>query len=82
MDARGTFSGGLSQGIRVTGPAVEIQGVDVIEVRDGLQYWKSLYYDGGTFTRQIGMLPPLASRSDGALLRFFTARPRLRRSKR
>jgi steroid delta-isomerase-like uncharacterized protein len=71
---RGTFSGGPFQGIRPTGRRVEIDGVDVIEVRDGLQYRNSIYYDGATFARQIGMLPPLGSRADRALLGLFNAR--------
>jgi steroid delta-isomerase-like uncharacterized protein len=76
---RGTFNGGAFQGIRPTGKAVEIEGVDVIEVRDGLQYRNSIYYDGASFARQIGMLPPLGSRGDRALLALFNARTRLRR---
>jgi steroid delta-isomerase-like uncharacterized protein len=54
---RGTFSGGSFQGIRATGKPIEIEGVDVVEVRDGLQYRNSIYYDGASFARQIGMLP-------------------------
>ena len=76
---RGTFSGGPFQGIRATGKRVEIEGVDVIEVRDGLQYRNSIYYDGATFARQIGMLPPLGSRADRTLLALFNVRARLRR---
>jgi steroid delta-isomerase-like uncharacterized protein len=76
---RGTFSGGAFQGIQPTGKSVEIDGVDVIEVRDGLQYRNSIYYDGASFARQIGMLPPLGSRGDRTLLALFNARTRLRR---
>ena len=76
---RGTFSGGPFQGIRPTGKPVEIDGVDVIDVREGLQYRNSIYYDGATFARQIGMLPPLGSRADRALLGLFNARSGLRR---
>lgn len=76
---RGTFSGGLFQGIRATGKPIEIEGVDVVEVRDGLQYRNSIYYDGATFARQIGMLPPLGSLQDRALLALFNARSRIRR---
>jgi steroid delta-isomerase-like uncharacterized protein len=76
---RGTFSGGAFQGIRPTGKSVEIDGVDVVEVRDGLQYRNSIYYDGATFARQIGMLPALGSRADRLLVALFNARSRLRR---
>jgi hypothetical protein len=76
---RGTFSGGSFQGIRATGKPIEIEGVDVVEVRDGLQYRNSIYYDGATFARQIGMLPPLGSLRDKTLLALFNARSRIRR---
>jgi len=75
---RGTFNGGAFQGIQPTGKSVEIEGVDVIEVRDGLQYRNSIYYDGATFARQIGMLPALGSRSDRAMLTAFNVLTRLR----
>ena len=78
---RGTFSGGSFQGIRATGKRVELEGVDVIEVRDGAQYRNSIYYDGATFARQIGMLPPLGSRADRTMLALFNVRSRLRRSR-
>jgi steroid delta-isomerase-like uncharacterized protein len=76
---RGTFSGGSFQGIRATGKQIEIEGVDVVEVRDGLQYRNSIYYDGASFARQIGMLPPLGSLGDRTLLALFNARSRIRR---
>lgn len=76
---RGTFSGGSFQGIRATGKQIEIEGVDVVEVRDGLQYRNSIYYDGASFARQIGMLPPLGSLRDRTLLAIFNARSRIRR---
>jgi hypothetical protein len=50
-----------------------------VEVRDGLQYRNSIYYDGASFARQIGMLPPLGSLGDRTLLALFNARSRIRR---
>ena len=79
---RGTFSGGSFQGIRATGKPIEIEGVDVVEVRDGLQYRNSIYYDGATFARQIGLLPPFGSLGDRTLLALFNARSRIRRAAR
>jgi len=76
---RGTFNGSSFQGIRPTGKRVEIEGVDVVEVRDGLQYRNSVYYDGATFARQIGMLPQLGSSADRAMLALFNLRARLPR---
>jgi len=76
---RGTFNGSSSQGIRPTRKRVEIEGVDVVEVRDGLQYRNSIYYDGATFARQIGMLPQLGSSANRAMLALFNLRARLPR---
>ena len=76
--ARGTFSGGAFQGIRPTGRRVHIRGVDVIEVRDGLIRHNTIYYDGATFARQIGMLPAQGSRLDKAMIVAFNSTTRLR----
>jgi len=76
--AAGTFNGGPFQGIRATGRRVSIRGVDVMEVQDGLIQHNTIYYDGASFARQIGMLPPEGSRADRAMLKMFNARTRLR----
>ena len=57
--AAGTFTGGPFQGIAPTGRRVEIRGVDVMEIADGLIQYNTIYYDGATFARQIGLLPGL-----------------------
>lgn len=81
--ATGTFTGGPFQGIRATGRSVEVKGVDVMEVRDGLLRHNTIYYDGASFARQIGMLPPQGSRGDRMTLALFNAKTRLvRRAKR
>jgi SnoaL-like polyketide cyclase len=79
---RGTFSGAAFQGIRATGKPVVLDGVDVVEVRDGLQYRNTIYYDGATFARQIGLLPRLGSAADRATLAAFNAKTRLLRARR
>jgi steroid delta-isomerase-like uncharacterized protein len=75
--AAGTFTGGPFQGIEPTGRRVEIRGVDVMEVADGLVQHNTIYYDGATFARQIGLLPGLGSRADQALLAAFNAKTTL-----
>jgi len=77
--AKGTFDGRSFQGIRATGRAVEIRGVDVMEIRDGLIQHNTIYYDGASFARQIGLLPPQHSRADRALLAAFNAKTRIAR---
>lgn len=75
----GTFTGSPFQGIRATGRAISLRGVDVMEIEDGLIQHNTIYYDGAGFARQIGMLPPEGSRADRMMLRAFNARTRLKR---
>jgi steroid delta-isomerase-like uncharacterized protein len=76
--AAGTFSGGAFQGILPTGRRVEVRGVDVMEIAGGLIQHNTIYYDGATFARQIGLLPPQGSRGDRALISSFNAKTKLR----
>jgi steroid delta-isomerase-like uncharacterized protein len=76
--AAGTFSGGSFQGIEATGKHVEIRGVDVMEVTEGQVRHNTIYYDGASFARQIGMLPHSGSGTDKAVLSVFNTVTRLR----
>jgi len=76
--ATGTFSGGPFQGIAPTGKGVDIRGVDVMEIADGLIRHNTIYYDGATFARQIGLLPRTGSGTDKAMLSAFNTATRLR----
>jgi steroid delta-isomerase-like uncharacterized protein len=76
--ARGTFSGGPFQGIEPTESRVDIRGVDVMEFADGLLQHNTIYYDGASFARQIGMLPRSHSATDKAMLATFNAKTRIR----
>jgi steroid delta-isomerase-like uncharacterized protein len=76
---RGTFSGGPFQGIEPTGRRVELRGVDVMEFEDGLLRRNTIYYDGLSFARQIGLLPVLGSVADRAVMTTFNAVTRVRR---
>ena len=75
--AAGAFTGGQFQGIAPTGRRAEIRGVDVMEIADGLIQRNTVYYDGATLARQIGLLPGLGSRADRALLAAFNAKTTL-----
>lgn len=69
--AMGTFSGGPFQGIEPTGKNVTIRGVDVMEIAGGQVRHNTIYYDGASFARQIGLLPRAGSSSDKAMLSAF-----------
>ncbi|HXX90910.1 MAG TPA: ester cyclase [Acidimicrobiales bacterium] len=75
----GTFSGAPFQGVEATGKAVEVRGVDVLEIIDGHVQRNTIYYDGASFARQIGLLPRQGSGADKALLGVFNAVTNLRR---
>jgi steroid delta-isomerase-like uncharacterized protein len=76
--AAGTFSGGKFQGIEPTGKRVQIRGVDVMEFAEGRYVHNTIYYDGASFARQIGMLPRAGSGAEKATLFGFNASTRLR----
>jgi len=73
-----TFSGGKFQGIEPTGKHVQIRGVDVMEFAEGRYVHNTIYYDGASFARQIGMLPRAGSATEKATLFGFNASTRLR----
>jgi steroid delta-isomerase-like uncharacterized protein len=77
--AEATFTGGRFQGIEPTGKQVLIRGCDFFEIEDGLIRRNTVFYDGASFARQIGMLPPKDSFADRAMLRLFNAKVRLTR---
>lgn len=77
--AEGTFSGGRFQGITPTGARVRIRGCDFFEIDDGQIRRNTIFYDGASFARQIGMLPPKDSLTDKAILRLFNAKVHLTR---
>ena len=74
----GTFSGGKFQGIEPTGKHVQVRGVDVMEFAEGRYVHNTIYYDGASFARQIGMLPRAGSGAEKATLFGFNASTRLR----
>jgi steroid delta-isomerase-like uncharacterized protein len=78
-NADATFTGGRFQGIEPTGARVLIRGCDFFEIEDGLIRRNTIFYDGASFARQIGMLPAKDSLADRAMLRLFNAKVRLTR---
>jgi predicted ester cyclase len=80
---RGTFTGrGFLYGIRPTGSALDLEGIDLFTVRDGLICSNDAFSDSMEFTRQIGMMPPRNSGSERLATALFNLRSRLRRRRR
>jgi steroid delta-isomerase-like uncharacterized protein len=76
----GTFCGGPFMGVEPTGARIELEGLDLLTVTDGLIQRNDAYYDGTQFARQIGMLPARDSAAERGLTNAFNARTRLSRS--
>jgi steroid delta-isomerase-like uncharacterized protein len=76
----GTFDGASFMDIEPTGGHVEIRGFDLLELEDGQIVSNTAYYDGASFARQIGMLPPDGSGADRAMKSAFNAVTKLRRA--
>jgi steroid delta-isomerase-like uncharacterized protein len=76
----GTFDGAPFMDIEPTGKHVEIRGFDLLELEDGEIVSNTAYYDGASFARQIGMLPPDGSGADRAIKSTFNAVTKLRRA--
>jgi glyoxylase-like metal-dependent hydrolase (beta-lactamase superfamily II)/predicted ester cyclase len=78
--ATGTFAGEpLLTGIEATGDRVELEGVDVLVVRDGRVVENNAFADGLGLARQIGLVPPAASTVDRRMTKAFNARTRFKR---
>jgi steroid delta-isomerase-like uncharacterized protein len=77
--AAATFTGGRFQGIEPTRARVLIRGCDFFEIEDGSIRRNTVFYDGTSFAREIGMLPVKDSPADRAMLRLFNAKVRLTR---
>jgi steroid delta-isomerase-like uncharacterized protein len=76
----GTFEGAPYLGIEPTGKHIEIRGLDLFELEDGEIVSNTGYFDGASFARQIGMLPPDGSGADRAMKSAFNAVTKLRRA--
>ena len=67
--------------LRVTeGNLADLRGTDLMEVRDGKNVSNTAYYDGMSFARQIGLMPPQDSGAERAMKSAFNAATRVRRA--
>jgi glyoxylase-like metal-dependent hydrolase (beta-lactamase superfamily II)/predicted ester cyclase len=74
----GTFAGpGSFGGVAPTGMPVELEGFDLITVRDGLIVNNDAFTDSMTFARQIGLMPPQGSSTEARMTQAFNAKTKL-----
>jgi steroid delta-isomerase-like uncharacterized protein len=76
----GNFTGQPFQGLDATGRRVDIRGLDLMEVEDGKIAGNTAYYDGMSFARQVGLMPPENSSAENAMKSAFNAATRVRRT--
>jgi len=74
----GTFAGpGYLNGVAPTGHRLELEGVDVLMVRDGLIQANDAFPDSMAVPRQLGMMPPLGSSAEQRMMGAFNVKTRL-----
>ena len=66
-DDRDVRRPGTFQGFAPNGARLDLQGVDVVTLRDGKIVRNEAYTDGMTIARQLGMLPPRGSAAEQRL---------------
>jgi len=75
---KGTFAGpGSFGGVAATGSPLEIEGFDLLTVKDGLIVANDAFTDSMTFARQVGMMPPLDSSAEQRMIGAFNAKTRM-----
>jgi len=74
----GTFAGPASfGGVAPTGDRIDIEGFDLLTVRDGLIHSNDAFSDSMTFARQIGMMPGQDSAAEKRMMAAYNAKTRL-----
>jgi hydroxyacylglutathione hydrolase len=74
----GTFAGpGELSGVQATGDRLEMEGIDLLTVRDGLIQSNDAFPDSISLPRQIGMMPPAGSTAEQRMFGAFNAKTRL-----
>jgi len=77
--ARATFSGSSFDGIEPTGARIDVEGVDLVTVREGKVVDLDAFVNYADFARQIGVLPPAGSPTEQRMTSLMNARTRLGR---
>src|SRR5207247_309204 len=74
------FAGTAFQGLDPTGSRIELEGCDVVEVRDGLVTGNEASVNFLALARQLGLLPPSGSAGERRLNAVFNQRTRAARA--
>jgi glyoxylase-like metal-dependent hydrolase (beta-lactamase superfamily II)/predicted ester cyclase len=78
--ARGTFAGpGNFMGFEPNGARADLEGMDMVWVRDGQIARLEAYMNGAELARQLGALPPQGSVAEERLAKAFNLRTRFKR---
>jgi predicted ester cyclase len=76
----GTFSGDARfEGMEPNGASVEIEGCDLVTVRDGVLVDNQAYMNGTQIARQLGALPPQGSGAERAMTGAINLKTRIAR---
>jgi steroid delta-isomerase-like uncharacterized protein len=76
--ATGTFTGPARfEGLVANGAAIDLQGCDVLTVRDGRIRRNDAYMNGAEMARQLGALPPAGSAPEKAMTAALNLKTRL-----
>jgi hypothetical protein len=79
--ATGVFAGTARfEGLDPNGARVEVQGCDVLTVRDGLIQRNDAYMNGTEMARQLGALPPAGSTPERMMTGALNLKTRLARA--
>jgi glyoxylase-like metal-dependent hydrolase (beta-lactamase superfamily II)/predicted ester cyclase len=74
----GTFAGpGALSGVAPTGDRLELEGLDMLSVRDGLIQSNDAFTDTMELPRQIGMMPPQGSPAEQRMMGAFNIKTRV-----
>jgi steroid delta-isomerase-like uncharacterized protein len=77
--ARGSFTGSTRfEGLEPNGARIDVQGCDVLTVREGRIQRNDAYMNGAEMMRQLGALPAAGSPPEKALLGALNLKTRLR----
>jgi predicted ester cyclase len=67
--ATGTFSGDAKyEGLTPNGAPIELEGIDLLTVRDGLLIDNQAYTNATVLARQLGAMPPAGSVAERAMI--------------
>jgi hydroxyacylglutathione hydrolase len=78
--ARATFAGpGKFMGFEPNGARIDLEGVDLVRVREGAISAIDAYMNGAELARQLGALPPQGSATEERMAKAFNLTTRLKR---